>query len=108
MGKIPRLYEEITCPYCGHTDFISFHCDADTLFCNNCNREFAIELEMTVTVKTGKIFDKKCCSCHAPLYNEEIVNGKCPNCQNNTVEDDIFKTSELDIPNRSTNWINLP
>ena len=96
-----RIYEQATCPYCGHEDYYSFHFESETLYCNNCDKEFAIELETVITVKSAKIFDKKCTSCRMPLYNEEVIDNKCPNCRNETFEVNEFKDSEFDIPTRS-------
>ena len=45
-----RVYEEATCPYCGHRDAYSFHVQSDSLICNNCDKEFEIELEVNVKV----------------------------------------------------------
>ena len=45
-----RVYEEATCPYCGHRDAYSFHVQSETLLCNNCDSEFEIELEVNVKV----------------------------------------------------------
>ena len=52
-----RVYEEATCPYCGYRDAYSFHVQADTLFCNNCDKEFAIELEVNVKVVSTSTID---------------------------------------------------
>lgn len=53
-----RVYEEATCPYCGYRDCYSFHINSETLLCNNCGKEFEIELEVTVKVKKTKILDE--------------------------------------------------
>ena len=45
-----RVYEEATCPYCGYRDAYSFHVQSESLFCNNCDSEFEIELEVNVKV----------------------------------------------------------
>lgn len=45
-----RVFEEATCPYCGYRDAYSFHVQSESLLCNNCDREFEIELEVIVKV----------------------------------------------------------
>ena len=45
-----RVYEEVTCPYCGHKSYHSFHILSDTLICDKCNKEFEIVLEVNVKV----------------------------------------------------------
>lgn len=45
-----RVFEEATCPYCGYRDAYSFHIQSESLLCNNCDREFEIELEVNVKV----------------------------------------------------------
>lgn len=44
------VFEEATCPYCGYRDAYSFHVQSEYLLCNNCDREFEIELEVIVKV----------------------------------------------------------
>lgn len=92
-----KVYEMATCPYCGHEDFYSFHYGADTLFCHNCNKEFAIKLATVIKVTSAKIYDKKCSFCHVPLYDEETVNGKCPNCGCEVFDDNKYNDSEFDV-----------
>ena len=38
MSDRGRVYEEATCPYCGHKGYYSFHIESDTLWCHNCDR----------------------------------------------------------------------
>ena len=102
-----RVEEEVTCPYCGHKDWYSFYFESEALYCHNCNKEFAIKLEYVIKVNSAKIFDKRCCSCHAPLYNDEIINGECPNCKNTEFYDNEYRDSKLDIPDRSLHWKNI-
>lgn len=102
-----RIEEKASCPYCGHEAYHSFYFVSETLQCHNCGKEFAIKVEAVINVKSAKIFDKRCCSCHAPLYNEEIIDGKCPNCKNEEFIDNEFKDSEFEISNRSLYWKNL-
>lgn len=49
-----RVYEEATCPYCGYRDYYSFHVQTETLLCYKCDKEFEIELEVNVKVKSTK------------------------------------------------------
>lgn len=96
-----RVYEKATCPYCGHEDEYSFNFESETLYCNNCDKEFAIQLETVITVNSAKIFDKRCVVCRAPLYKEEVIDNKCPNCGGEMFEKNTFRDSEFDIPTRS-------
>ena len=57
MANRGRVEEEVTCPYCGHKDYHSFHILSETLICDNCDKEFEIELEVTVKVKNTKILE---------------------------------------------------
>ena len=50
-----RVYEEVTCPYCKHKGYHSFHILSETLICDSCDKEFEIELEVTVKVKSTKV-----------------------------------------------------
>lgn len=102
-----RLEEKVTCPYCGHKDWYSFYFESETLYCYNCDKKFAIKLRHVIEVDSGKIFNKRCCACHVPLYDEEIINGECPNCKNKEFYDNKQNDSELDIPNRASFWKNL-
>lgn len=45
-----RVEAEATCPYCGRSDWYSFHVCSDTLLCNSCDKEFEISLDVEVTV----------------------------------------------------------
>lgn len=58
MANRGRVYEEVTCPYCGHIGWYSFHILSEALLCHHCDREFEIELEVTVKVKSTKIIDE--------------------------------------------------
>lgn len=53
-----RVYKEVTCPYCGHKAYHSFHILSKTLICDNCDNEFEIELEVTVKVKSTRILEE--------------------------------------------------
>lgn len=55
MGRIPKVVEQATCPYCGDKDYHTFYVNADTLFCNKCRYEFEIELDVEVKVKSMKM-----------------------------------------------------
>ena len=52
-----RVYEEVVCPYCGYKSYHSFHILSETLFCHKCDKEFEIELDVTVKVKSTKILE---------------------------------------------------
>lgn len=52
-----RVEEEATCPYCGHRDWYSFHILSNSLICDNCDKEFEIELEVDVKVKSTKMLE---------------------------------------------------
>ena len=58
MSDRGRVYEEATCPYCGHKGYYSFHIESDTLWCHNCDREFEIELEVDVRVAGTSAIDQ--------------------------------------------------
>lgn len=92
-----KVYEEATCPYCGHKSFHTFHYGSDTLICHNCDKEFAIKLETTIVVKSAKLYDKICETCGVPLYNDEIVKGTCPNCNGKDFVDNKNDDSELTV-----------
>lgn len=92
-----KLQEKVNCPYCGNTEFHIFHYGADTLFCSECNKEFAIELKTIIVVKSAKIYNKQCCACDTYLHDEEIKNDKCPKCSCDVLKDNNYKYSEFNI-----------
>lgn len=55
MNDRGEVYEEVSCPYCGYKGHHSFHILSETLICNNCDKEFEIELEVTVKAKAVRI-----------------------------------------------------
>lgn len=55
MDDRGRVYEEVACPYCGRKDWYSFHIQSRTLFCNYCDEEFEIELDVTVKVTSTRV-----------------------------------------------------
>ena len=92
-----KLDELATCPYCGDEDFHVFHYGEDTLRCHKCKKEFAIKLETVVRVKSSKIYDKICYGCNTYLYDDDLIDGKCPKCSCNAFENNKFKESEFDF-----------
>ncbi len=51
-----KVEEKVICPYCGDEDYHTFYVNADTLFCNKCHYEFAIEVDIKVIkVKSIKL-----------------------------------------------------
>lgn len=57
MGCIPKIDDELECPYCECVESYVFHVNADVLICHICSKLFEIEFELTdwnisVTKKT--------------------------------------------------------
>lgn len=92
-----KVDELAKCPYCGDEDFHTFYYGTDTLHCHECNREFAIELQTTIVVKSAKIYDKQCVACDTYLHKNEIINGKCSKCGCGALKENDYKYSEFDI-----------
>lgn len=99
MGST-KVDELATCPYCGHEDLYVFHYGTDTLYCNKCDKEFAIKLETVIKVKSAKIYDKECLVCKSFLHNEQLIEGKCPKCGYEAFVDNEFKESEFNFVNK--------
>lgn len=56
MGRVPKVEEQAICPYCGDKNYYTFYVNTDTLFCNKCHYEFAIEADIKVVkVKSIKL-----------------------------------------------------
>lgn len=55
MDDRGRVYEEVTCPYCGRKEWHSFHILSQTLICDYCDEEFEIELDVTVKVTSTRV-----------------------------------------------------
>ena len=95
-----KLEESVTCPYCNYKDWYKFHYGMDSLFCNKCDKEFAIKIETVVRVKSARIYDRLCIVCGKRLFEDEIVDGKCPECGCGAFEDNMFNDSEFDFKHK--------
>lgn len=90
-----KFTELVTCPYCGNEEYHTFQYGENVLYCYSCEKEFAIEIETEIKVKSTRFYDKICAACDEPLFSDEILNGKCPKCSCTVFNDNEFKYSKF-------------
>jgi uncharacterized protein YbaR (Trm112 family) len=79
-----KLNEKVTCPYCGHEDWYTFHIDSDSLYCHKCDKEFAIKLQQVIITKvlSDVLNTHECYGCDTKFNDSNMPeNRMCPTCK---------------------------
>ena len=76
-----KVDEQASCPYCGHIDWYVFHLGSDSLYCNKCDKEFAIKSKVQTVILSDAFYTKQCYTCHTKFTSIQVKeNGVCHKC----------------------------